>query len=313
MKFNGAKTDVGGFNFEALRGMSYQSTKGAEIGECLHTLSRIKMDNFESWITEWKSLADRVSSEAAHYLGKGLNSSACFAFHRASNYYRMAEFYANHEDPRQEELWKLGRKCFFEACKLNKPEIEPIEIPFEGTVLPGYFVKAGSGEAPTLIAMSGFDGSAEELYHFIGAVAPDNGWNCLIFEGPGQRGCLHLNPEMKLRHDYEVPVKAVVDYAVTRDDVDADKLAMIGYSLGGYLAPRAVAFEYRIKACVASSFLNDIGEAWKGVWPKFLTSKISTFNFFFKIMSFFRKDLKWGYEHGLWSMDVKTPYEFLKA
>jgi pimeloyl-ACP methyl ester carboxylesterase len=271
------------------------------------------MDNFESWITEWKRLADHVSLEAADYLGKGLDSSACCAFHRASNYYRMAEFYTNHKDPCQEELWNLGRKCFFEACKLNNPKIEPIGIPFEGVNLPGYFVKAGNGKAPTLIAMSGFDGSAEELCHMIGAVAPEQGWNCLIFEGPGQRGCLHLNPELKLRHDYEVPVKAVVDYAVTRDDVDADKLALIGYSLGGYFAPRAVAFEYRIKACVASSLLTDIGEAWLAVWPKFLTSRKKTFNPFFRLFSFFNKEMKWGYDHALWAMDIKTPYEFLRA
>ena len=86
--------------------------------------------------------------------------------------------------------------------------------------------------------MSGFDGSAEELYHFIGAVSPEYGWNCLIFEGPGQRGALHLNPKLKMRADYEVPVKAVVDYAISRNDVDEDKIALIGYSLGGYLAPR---------------------------------------------------------------------------
>jgi predicted esterase YcpF (UPF0227 family) len=69
-------------------------------------------------------------------------------------------------------------------------------------------------------------------------VAPDYGWNCLIFEGPGQRGCLHINPHLKLRHDYEVPVKAVVDYAVSREE-DKDNLAIIGYSLGGYLAARS--------------------------------------------------------------------------
>jgi len=70
MKFNGTKTDVGGFNFEALRGISYQSTKGSEIGECLSTISRIKMNNFESWITEWENLANRVSNDAEKYLNE---------------------------------------------------------------------------------------------------------------------------------------------------------------------------------------------------------------------------------------------------
>ena len=63
MKFNGTDTNVGGFNFEALRGMSYQSTKGAEIGECLNTIDKIRNKDFESWITEWKGLADCVLLE----------------------------------------------------------------------------------------------------------------------------------------------------------------------------------------------------------------------------------------------------------
>lgn len=313
MKFNGTDTNVGGFNFEALRGMSYQSTKGAEIGECLNTMGKIRNKDFESWITEWSCLADRVSEEAENYLTKGLKSSACYSFHRSSNYYRMAEFYAKHDDPRQEALWKRSRKCFFEACKLNEPKIEPIEIPYKGTILPGYFVKSGSDKAPTLIAMSGFDGSAEELYHFIGAVAPEYGWNCLIFEGPGQRGALHLNPELKLRGDYEVPVKAVVDYAVSRSDVDEDKIALIGYSLGGYLAPRAVAYEHRIKACIASSLVIDIGEAARAVWPDIIRNRTSAFNTLYRFLSFFNKDMKWIYEQALWSMDIKSPYEFIKA
>ena len=81
---------------------------------------------------------------AENYLSKGLTSSACYSFHRASNYYQLAEFYAKHEDPRQEALWKCSRESFFEACKLDKTEIEPIKIPYNGDILPGYFVKSGS-------------------------------------------------------------------------------------------------------------------------------------------------------------------------
>lgn len=314
MRFNGLKTDVGSFSFEGLRAMSYAGTKGAEIGECLQTLGRNRDNDFESWIREWGNVADRNARDALSFRAKGFRSSACAAFHRASNYYRAAEFFAKYTDPRQRPLWRKSRHCFLEACRLNQPEIQPLSIPYLGSSLPGYLVKVASGrKAPTLIAHSGYDGSAEELYHFIGAVAPANGWNCLIFEGPGQRGAIHLDPGLTLRADWEVPVTAVVDHALTLPEVDAEKLAIVGYSLGGYLVPRAVAFEHRIKACVASSLLTDIGQAFRSAWPKIIRDREKGFNFLFKLLMHFQKDMKWGYEHGQWVMGVKTPRDFTRA
>jgi hypothetical protein len=43
-----------------------------------------------------------------------------------------------------------------------------------------------------------------------------------------------------------------------REDVDPERLALIGWSMGGYFAPRATAFEKRIKACIASTTTTDM-------------------------------------------------------
>ena len=82
----------------------------------------------------------------------------------------------------------------------------------------------------------------EELYHWFAAAAAERGFNVLVVEGPGQVGALHRNPGLVMRPDYEVPISAVVDYLVTRPDVDPERLAIVGYPVGGYLAPRAAAF-----------------------------------------------------------------------
>src|SRR5918911_358350 len=41
-----------------------------------------------------------------------------------------------------------------------------------------------------------------------------------------------------------------------------DRIALIGYSMGGYLAPRAAAFEDRIAACIADDGVISIYDAW---------------------------------------------------
>ena len=45
----------------------------------------------------------------------------------------------------------------------------------------------------------------------------------------------------------------MIDWLETRSDIDPRRLGIWGVSLGGYYAPRAAAFERRIKACVALS------------------------------------------------------------
>src|SRR6516164_9377711 len=86
---------------------------------------------------------------------------------------------------------------------------EVIQIPFEGVWLPGYFLQpAATGARPrkTVIALTGFDGTAEELYFQTGQAALGRGWNVLIAEGPGQTGFLRFHPNVAFRPDYERPV-----------------------------------------------------------------------------------------------------------
>jgi dipeptidyl aminopeptidase/acylaminoacyl peptidase len=56
---------------------------------------------------------------------------------------------------------------------------------------------------------------------------------------------------MVFRPDWEAVIGPVVDFALTRPEVDPDRIALMGISLGGYLAPRAASAEPRIAACIA--------------------------------------------------------------
>jgi hypothetical protein len=68
---------------------------------------------------------------------------------------------------------------------------EVLQIPFEHVWLPGYFMQPASTEPwprRTVILLTGFDGTAEELYFQTGQAALERIWNVLIAEGPGQTG-----------------------------------------------------------------------------------------------------------------------------
>jgi hypothetical protein len=65
-----------------------------------------------------------------------------------------------------------------------------------------------------------------------------------------------------MRADAEAPMRAVVDFALTFPEVDAQRLAVYGISGGGYLAPRAAAFDPRIKALVVNTILLNFTDHW---------------------------------------------------
>ena len=70
------------------------------------------------------------------------------------------------------------------------------------------------------------------------APALERGYNCLTFEGPGQGGVIRKQ-NIPFRYDWEKVVTPVIDYALTRDrDIDPNKIALMGTSMGGYLAAR---------------------------------------------------------------------------
>lgn len=84
-------------------------------------------------------------------------------------------------------------ECFRAAAELADAPIEPVEIPYEGTTLPGYLYRVDDSGVPrpTVLMCNGFDGSAEEMYFGGAAAAVERGYNVLVFDGPGQPGARH--------------------------------------------------------------------------------------------------------------------------
>jgi len=249
------------FWFETQRAFGATEYGGSLFGEVLTAASQIAEGDYESWYASWNAMADRVAAAGANQRDRRHMISARDSFLRAMTYYQASEFFlhGNPQDPRIARAYKLSTECYRKAAAAFDPVIEPVEIPYEGTTLPGYFHASGKpGRRPTIIMHSGFDGSAEEMHVQGARAAVDRGYNALVFDGPGQYGTLHRQG-LALRPDWENVVTPVVDFALTRPEVDPKRIALMGISLGGYLAPRAAAFEKRIAAVIANDGLYDFG------------------------------------------------------
>jgi pimeloyl-ACP methyl ester carboxylesterase len=121
---------------------------------------------------------------------------------------------------------------------------------------------------------TGGDGTSERMYFSGGAVAGlRRGYNVLLWDGPGQPGTYLEDRSMVFRPDWEVPAGAALDYLGTRDDVDQDRIAYAGYSMGGYFVPRTAGHDKRVAAGVALALTPEL-------WPEAPYSQIKTKEWF---------------------------------
>jgi pimeloyl-ACP methyl ester carboxylesterase len=248
------------FDFQMVRGLGAACMGGATLGECLVTAGRISDGDVLSWVAEWAATASRVEKRAGEFERRGVKGASRDAYLRASMYWRAAEYYGFFSEPARREHWESSVRCFRKAAGLMGYPWEVLEIPFQDVKLPGYFFSPGGGERPrpTLMLLSGFDGTMEEMFLGVGPYALEEGYNIMMFEGPGQAAMCHLYPDRPFMPDFEKPVSAAVDYALSRPDVDPERLALLGVSLGGYFAARAVVHDRRVKACILNSPIVDM-------------------------------------------------------
>ena len=225
-----------------------------DIGECLDSASRVAKDDPWGWTTAWRATADRLAKEADEALAAGNQRTAGQSYLRASSYYRAAAH--RHPDPTGEDMKRLAKeavRCYHTALKLL-PELGgvPVEIPYEGTTLPGYLFKAKGARAgsPLVIVHQGRDAWAQDCT-YIAREALARGISCLLVDGPGQGEVVRLQ-HLVFRPDWENVIGPVVDWAVKQRGIDPKRIGLIGISMGGSLAPRAAAYESRLKIVVAN-------------------------------------------------------------
>lgn len=279
------RTRVLGFDdpemeFQLQRGLGAASYGGGTPGELLVVAEQIRArlasqpeadrDPAKSWVDAHAGLAARVEAAGREALAKGHRVSAREHLLRASMYYRAAEYFCDPCTPDHRRWGMASRDAFISAAGLLDLPFEAVQIPYENAAIPAYFFRPDEDTRiarKTVILNTGFDGSGEELYFQAGRAALERGYNVLAIDGPGQTGMTRLHPQLKFRPDWEVPIKAVIDWLSTRPGVDMQRLGLYGISLGGYFATRAACFEPRIRALAVNSPIIDLKAYQLGFFP----------------------------------------------
>ena len=255
--------------------------RAADVGEVLTTVSRIRDGKARSWVEEWTATAERLDADARADAAAGRPYSAAARSLRAASYYAAAYGAADRTDDAGlfASLWERHRTAWDRFVDCSDLDVERVDIPYEGTTLPGYVFRSGPAGEPrrTLVYNNGSDGSVVGAWVRGIADALARGWNAMTFDGPGQNAAL-VRQGLHFRPDWEHVVTPVVDHLAGRPDVDAGKIALMGVSQAGYWVPRAVAFEPRVAAAVADPGVVDVSAVMLGQLPHALVELLDAGN-----------------------------------
>jgi pimeloyl-ACP methyl ester carboxylesterase len=309
------------FSFETLRAAGFAPYGGADLGEILVTAEAITDGDEASWHQAWKATAERVRAIGERSLAAGYRVSAREALLRASNYYRVAEFFLREHpatDPEVMLLSTRSRETFVSAINLLDAPAETVSIPYEGTTLPGYLflVDDSSTPRPTVIYNNGYDSTAEESYFAVAAAALRRGYNVLAFDGPGMGAALR-EQKLVFRPDWEAVITPVIDYALTRSEIAGQKIALFGYSLGGYLVARAGAFDDRVAALILDDGVYALYSAFAHALAPFLTSWVADNRDdvaipVLSLLTSVSTNLRWALNNGVWAFGADSYADLIR-
>lgn len=220
-----------------------------------------RITNWQMWCSEWSKEGDGVYKKAEEAQSEGFNVKAKALFHEAVACYHVGQHIFFIDSVQKEAAQAKARESYKKALEFYTDKERPIkiEIPYKGTTIKGYLRLSEELNQPLVIFVNGMDNIKEAEGHFQGEIYQRNGFNFFTFDGPGQG---ELWRQMKFDgKTYHRAVSTIIDWFEEEQlpEIDLSKIALAGFSLGGYLAPMSAARDKRVKCAVGNSGLVFIG------------------------------------------------------
>lgn len=217
------------------------------------------LERWDDWLDVWRATADEHRARAEKARDEGRDVSARDAFYLATACYHFAKFVWVLDAERNHACTRAAIECLAAAHAIDDPTFERLSAPLDGAEIFGNLRRpAGVDKPPVVVLIPGLDSTKEEFPN-LERVFLERGMATLSMDGPGQG---ESGFALDIRPDYEAAVGAMLDALDGRDDVDLGRVGACGVSMGGYYAPRAAAFEPRIRAVIGISGPYDMSANW---------------------------------------------------
>ena len=232
---------------------------GRFVGDGVHApdLERIlkQISTWRDWFGAWAATGARYEDLAGEAAAARAQVTAGEFYWLACLYYHYAQFLWFHDPDMRASGQRRKAELYNSAAPLLDPPAERVEIVHGPWRIPGFLrLPPAPGPVPCVVLLGGLESTKEESRRFE-EMCTQRGMATMAFDGPGQG---EMFSQVRFRPDIESFTSAVIDYLGTRHEIDAQRMGILGRSLGGYLAVRSAAFDHRLRACVAWGALNDL-------------------------------------------------------
>ena len=180
--------------------------------------------------------------------------SAAEFYYRAALYYGPACGVTHANTARKRELYQRLVHCYGKFIEyFDEAPVKRVEIPFEnGKSIPGILQTVpGVEKAPCVLIVPGMDTIKEYMPSPYHNHFRRRGMATLTIDGPGQ-GESNVRETWVTLDNFERAGSAAIDFLGQRPEIDADRIAAYGWSMGSYWAPRIAAHDPRVKAVVGA-------------------------------------------------------------
>jgi hypothetical protein len=249
--------------------LSYHQRGGSAIGELFNVARRINPTDPMSWKEEFMKEGSKVEAWGEASLRDAHQVSARESFLRAYTYYRSA-FCASYPGEKDfESIYRKSAACFKKSMDLQSFPVEWVEFEYEGFKFPCCFLKPDNSgkKRPAIIVHNGGESHMEDHYFLVGKAGIDRGYNMLLWDGPWDIGCRFHNPDLKAKifdaEKIKETYRKLVDYVLSRPDVDAERLIVTGESYGGGKTMVHAACDNRFAAVVPNSPIHNLVHLFK--------------------------------------------------
>src|SRR5215212_1970128 len=205
-----------------------------------------RVRSVRDWDLAWTWAAQRFLGEGRSHQRVGHEDAAALSQQHAALAYHLAGMLV-FDDPRKIRALRASASTLYaRSLPVLRPAVRRIEAPWRAIHLPGYLAlpENVSDPVPLVVLLNGTSTSKEETLLWSDAFL-EQGLAALALDWPGSgESSLHVAPTP----DCDDLMEGVIAVVAGEPAIDATRIGLVGFSLGGAVAALAAANDRRVGA-----------------------------------------------------------------